>query len=395
MCRDLCQALFEARQKGEDVADSVLRTSFELNNHFYNTLDRNLPAAYQERTLDFYVTLCHRLMKHRTSLPEETDALLRAGWGLANMLFSIRQSSRDGKPDDEELLGSAVQACWDLCDLFREEWTQIRPERSTPRPHQTAFPRSQSSFRSHPTYSDHSSPSITRSASVQSYHDNPVTFPPETPTTIFDDMNESVDNDDPNVPNILVLGPEQSSSSSHHNRWSSSASTLSGYSDSQRSSSTTTANAAEAHLSRIRVLLVKAATNAGFQLHNSPPSSIGTSSTTAQHQNLHQQQQNQNLLAFVKAIPLNSFGPQPWQMTLLDKYRKLVAAWPVLLRNVGGSGGPLLVTAPRRTTAVEIAGAVQWIVRNEQYAWFKDLFRVVFGCFPDDNVAIMGVVIQA
>ncbi|TKA75414.1 hypothetical protein B0A49_02638, partial [Cryomyces minteri] len=56
------------------------------------------------------------------------------------MLFSLRQNTRDGKAADEELLGSAVQACWELCDLFREGWTQIRPDRGTPRPSQSTFP---------------------------------------------------------------------------------------------------------------------------------------------------------------------------------------------------------------------------------------------------------------
>lgn len=139
LCRDFCQALFDVRHRGDEASDSVLRVSFELNNHLYNAHDRSLPEAFRERTLDFYLTLCHRLMKQRTSLPEETDALLHACWSLAEMLFSIRQNSRDGKAADEELLGSAIQACWELCDLFREGWTQVRPERGTPRPAQFAF----------------------------------------------------------------------------------------------------------------------------------------------------------------------------------------------------------------------------------------------------------------
>lgn len=120
LLRGFCQALFEARQKGDDAADSVLRVSFELNNHLYNTHDRNLPTAFQERTLEFYLTLCHRLMKQRTSLPMETDELLRACWQLAEMLFSIRQYNRDGKAVDEEVLASALQSCWHLCDMFRD-----------------------------------------------------------------------------------------------------------------------------------------------------------------------------------------------------------------------------------------------------------------------------------
>ncbi|KAL8958735.1 MAG: hypothetical protein Q9183_005778, partial [Haloplaca sp. 2 TL-2023] len=139
LCRDFCQRLFDVRQREGEITDSVLRVSFELNNHLYNTRDRSLPEAFRERTLDFYITLCHRLMKQRARLTEDTDSLLRACWSLAEMLFSLRQNKREAKAPDEELLGSAVQACWELCDLFREGWTQVRPDRGTPRPSQTTF----------------------------------------------------------------------------------------------------------------------------------------------------------------------------------------------------------------------------------------------------------------
>jgi hypothetical protein len=32
LCRDFCQALFDVRQRKDEIADSVLRVSFELNN---------------------------------------------------------------------------------------------------------------------------------------------------------------------------------------------------------------------------------------------------------------------------------------------------------------------------------------------------------------------------
>lgn len=32
LCRDFCQALFDVRQRKDDVGDSILRVSFELNN---------------------------------------------------------------------------------------------------------------------------------------------------------------------------------------------------------------------------------------------------------------------------------------------------------------------------------------------------------------------------
>lgn len=347
LCRDFCQALFEVRQRGDETADSVLRVSFELNNHLYNTQDRNLPEAFRERTLDFYLTLCHRLMKQRTSLPEETDALLRACWSLAEMLFSIRQNNRDGKPPDEELFGSAVQACWELCDLFREGWTQIRPERGTPRPSQYTFPASISQ--------------ASRSSSVDESYHSAVSVNPETPTTIFDDREELSPADEPNVPNILVLGPENNITRTH-NRWSSSASTLSGYSESsQRTSSTATAGREDPHLIRLKALIMKAAINAGYT-------------------------RGRPLPAYVKSLPSNSFGSAPWQTKLLESYKKLVMTDPTL-RNAHK-------LPPRRLTAGEVARAVQWMGRNEQFSWMRDLFRFVFGFFPEDPSARKNVTIS-
>ncbi|KAB2575616.1 hypothetical protein DBV05_g5735 [Lasiodiplodia theobromae] len=363
LCRDFCQALFEARHRVDEASDSVLRVSFELNNHLYNTADRNLPEAFRERTLDFYITLCHRLMKQRTSLPEETDSLLRACWSLAEMLFSIRQNTRDGKPPDEELLGSAVQACWELCDLFREGWTQIRPDRGTPRPSQSAFPVA-------PYSNVHASSQRGRSVVAesersldQSFH-SAKSLPPETPTTIFDDVAESSP-DEPNVPNILVLGPENHTTRTH-NRWSSSASTLSGYTDtsSQRTSSTATAGREDPHLIRLKTLILRAAMNAGY---------TRTAAMT--------------LPAFVKSLPSNSFGSQPWQTDLLLSYKKLVLADPTMRV-------PAAQLPSRRLGAAEVARAVQWMSRAEQFSWFRDLYRLVFGFFPEDSVQRGNVVIQ-
>ena len=366
LCRDFCQALFDARQKGDEASDSVLRVSFELNNHLYNTHDRSLPDAFNERTLDFYVTLCHRLMKSRTSLPQETDALLRACWSLAEMLFNLRQASRDGRQPDEELLGSAVQACWELCDLFREGWTQIRPERGTPRPSQQTF-GSQASLKSgQSNRSEGRSTSSTRSG--RKYHEAP-TFPPETPITIFDDASTAASSPDlSNAPNILVLGPASTGSSSvrlgstpHHDRWTSSASVLSDYSDSgvssssQRSSSTATAGGENSHLTRIRYLLVKAGMNTGY---------VRTSSQT--------------LPLYVKELPENAFGTLPWQLKVLSYYRKLVVHDKSMLT------AHSLPT--RRLGAAEVAKSVRWLGSSEQWAWMRDLFRIVFGFGVDEAV---------
>ncbi|KAF2140086.1 uncharacterized protein K452DRAFT_231630 [Aplosporella prunicola CBS 121167] len=395
LCRSFCQALFEARHIADEASDSVLRVSFELNNHLYNTHDRALPEAFRERTLDFYLTLCHRLMKQRTALPQETDALLRACWSLAEMLFSLRQNNRDGKPADEELLGSAVQACWELCDLFREGWTQVRPDRGTPRPSQGGFaaPQSQTTWSSGggrstqsqrgggaasvpPPASEHASSideSLYHSFDDNSYHSVKLSsFPPETPTTIFDDVgDEPLSGDEGGLnsaPNILVLGPEGGATRTH-NRWSSAASTLSGYSESSAASSTTTATRRkeDPHLVRLKGLILKAAMNAGF--------SRGLGLTLPQ---------------FVKALPGDSFGSAGWQMQLLGQYRKLVLSDPTLrvpaerLLGSGGGGNGNDQQQQLRLGAVEVARAVQWMGRAEQFAWFTDLYRLVFGFFPED-----------
>lgn len=360
LCRDFCQALFDVRNRGDEASDSVLRVSFELNNHLYNAHDRSLPEVFRERTLDFYLTLCHRLMKQRTSLPEETDALLHACWSLAEMLFSIRQNSRDGKSADEELLGSAIQACWELCDLFREGWTQVRPERGTPRPAQFAFA---------PTTAVAAPPSVTHSQISQisrsersratsslngSYH-SAITSKqqiPETPTTIFDDREEfSPADEEQHVPNILVLGPEHGHTRTH-DRWSSAASSLSTYSDASiHTSSTATAGREDATITRLKALILKAALNTGYS-------------------------RNMPLPDFIRALPSNSFGAVAWQSSLFEKYKKLVLADPSL-RTVH--------TQPmRRLTVSEISRAVQQLSRSEQFSWMRDLFRYVFGCYPED-----------
>ncbi|KAF2813099.1 uncharacterized protein BDZ99DRAFT_473817 [Mytilinidion resinicola] len=346
LCREFCQALFEVRQRGDEASDSVLRVSFELNNHLYNTHDRQLPEAFRERTL----------MKQRTSLPEETDALLRACWSLAEMLFSIRQNTRDGKPADEEILGSAIQACWELCDLFREGWTQIRPERGTPRPSQYTFPASISQS----SRSERSIGQSDRSSLDESYH-SAVSMNPETPTTIFDDRDELSPTEEQNVPNILVLGPEAGATRTH-NRWSSAASTLSGYSEtSQRTSSTATAGREDPHLIRLKALIIKAAMNAGYA-------------------------RGQPLPNYVKSLPANAFGSTQWQTQLLDSYRKCVLTDPAL-RNAHA-------VPPKRLSAGEVARAVQWMRKNEQFAWMRDLFRFVFGFYPEVADARKNIVIS-
>ncbi|OTB19233.1 hypothetical protein K445DRAFT_72779 [Daldinia sp. EC12] len=366
LCRDFCQALFDIRQRKDEVSDSVLRVSFELNNHAQD--NRALPEAFRERTLDFYITLCHRLMKQRGEFGEETDSLLSACWSLAEMLFSLRQSKRDKRAPDGELLGSAVQACWELCDIFREGWTQIRPDRGTPRPSQANF-FSYSREREIAELADGresrtSNRSKTGSLKNHSSQGGKVMRKPppvpETPVTEFEDTPVSPDTESPQVPNILVLGTE----SHRGGRWSSSASNFSSYSQSsQRTSSTaTTATMNEdPNITRIKVLILKAALNVGFSRESSGPDG-------------HHHNSAASLQAFVKSLPSGSFGSLPTHAALLQSYKNLV---------VGDSPFRQATALPsrgKRVSAVDVAKSVDWMThRSSQYGFLRDLFRLVFG----------------
>ena len=370
LCRDFCQSLFEVRQRENDVADSVLRVSFELNNHLYNTHDRTLPEAFRERTLDFYITLCHRLMKQRTRLAEETDSLLRACWSLAEMLFSLRQNKRDGKPADEELLGSAVQACWELCDLFREGWTQVRPDRGTPRPSQTTFTQAFQQAKQTQLAAAAAQAEAEAEAEAEAATYDFGRLNPETPTTVFEDT-QQLSPDEAPVPNILVLGPEHTHVRLPRTapKWSSSSSTLSGYSQGSENTTSSTSTiitpSEDPHLTCLKLLIVKAAMNSGFQRNPSNPKF--------------------NLSSFVKTLPSNSFGTQPWQLHLLENYKKLVASDPAF-RNAGPS---------RRASADGVARSVRWMVGSGQYVWLSDLFRLVFGFHVEEAEGRGGVWIQS
>jgi hypothetical protein len=350
LCRDFCQALFEARTRDADVSDSVLRVSFELNNHLYNTHDRNLPDAFRERTLDFYITLCHRLMKQRTRMTE-TDSLLSACWTLAEMLFSIRQSKREDKPLDEELLGSAVQACWELCDIFREGWTlhNLRnSDRGTPRPSQTTFSQA------------------FHQASQQSeidFGDDPLSQlgNPETPTTIFEDA--TISPDEAPIPNILVLG--YGNTHDPHTKWSSNASSISEKSRSSghtaSSVNTVTTVSEDPNLTRLKILITRAAIDSGYQRGST-----------------------QNLSSFVKSLPSDAFGSAAWQTSLLKNYRKVVSFDPAF-RNVG---------IQARAGAIDVAHACQAMLQGGQYSWLRDLYRFVFGFHLEESMGRKGVTIQ-
>lgn len=368
LCRDFCQALFDVRQRKGDAADSVLRVSFELNNHLYSAQDsRLLPEAFRERTLDFYITLCHRLMKQRSELAEETDSLLRACWTLAEMLFSIRQSKRDGKAADEELLGSAVQACWELCDIFREGWTQVRPDRGTPRPSQVSFFQGGNGIPSETARSSagsrtslHSKRESLRSLSELDRTQRREPVVPETPVTEFEDTPISPESASPTLPNIMVLGTNPDNRSTQGGRWSSSASTYSGYSqNSAKTSSTATTAVEDINITRIKTLVVKAAMNIGF--NRDAAASDGSGGTAS-------------LQSFVKSLPTGSFGSLPAHATLLQNYKNLILA-DSAFRTSGA-----LPARGKRTTSTDVAKSVNWMTQHSgQYGFLRELFKLVFG----------------
>ncbi|KJZ77433.1 hypothetical protein HIM_03157 [Hirsutella minnesotensis 3608] len=364
LCRDFCQALFDVRQRRDQTADSVLRVSFELNNHLYSAQDsRTLPEPFRERTLDFYITLCHRLMKQRSELADETDHLLRACWGLAEMLFSLRQNRRDGKPPDEELLGSAVQACWDLCDIFRDGWTQIRPDRDTPRPNQTSFfPQQPSDQTGRESRQSSRSSLFSKRDSVKSNHQDersrkppPV---PETPITEFEDTPVSPESRSPQLPNIMVLGT--TSDGGHGGRWSSNASNMSSYSrSSNRTSSTATTTTAheDPNMARSKVLVLRAALSLGFDRDAVTDSKAGAAA----------------LQAFVQGLPSGSFGPLPAQNTLLQQYKKSILTDAFIPRNQA------LPVRGKRVSAQDMAKSIQAMISSSpRFIYLRELFKFVF-----------------
>ncbi|KAE8410994.1 hypothetical protein BDV36DRAFT_276183 [Aspergillus pseudocaelatus] len=342
LCRNFCQTLFDSRVHENELTDSVFRVSFELNNHLYNTHDRDLPDAFRERTLDFYITLCHRLMKQR-ALVTEMDSLLSACWSLAEMLFSIRQSKKEGGRLSEVLLGSAVQACWELCDIFREGWTQrsLRDsDRGTPRPSQAIFYQIEQQT---------SQPSHSLRGELSGPHRHP-----ETPTTIFEDAT-TISPDEGPIPDIFVLGRRSSAHNSYVKLSSNSSSNSIQTHSSEQTSSTNTVTIPtnDPNFSSLRILITKAAVNSGYQRD-------GT----------------QSLSSFVKSLSSDAFGSLPWQMSLLENYRRFVGIDPVF-QNAGPQA---------QASAVDISRAVQEMMQRGKLPWLRDLYRLVFGYHVEEAI---------
>lgn len=190
---------------------------------------------------------------------------------------------------------------------------------------------------------------------------------PETPVTEFEDTGDtpiSPGSESPQMPNILVLGTNPDAGSqggSRGGRWSSSASNLSSYSQSSArtsSTATTTATSAEdINVTRIKMLILKAAMNIGFSREGSAADSS-------------------SLQAFVQKLPTGSFGSLPQHATLLQNYKNLVLA-DTTFRTAASLPG-----RGKRVSATDVAKSVGWMtLRSGQYGFLRDLFRLVYG-FP-------------
>lgn len=286
------------------------------------------------------------------------------------MLFSLRQNQRDGRPPDEELLSSAVHACWDLMDIFRHGWSQVHPDRNTPRPSQMGFfPQQQQQSELSGRESRQSARSShSRRDSVKSTHqeERPRVPPPvpETPVTEFEDTPVSPESRSPQMPNIMVLGT--SSDSGRGGRWSSNASNLSTYSHgSTRTSSTatTSANPEEPNIARAKMLVLRAAMNLGFNRDNVTDPKSGSIA----------------LQKFVQALPQGSFGPLPANATLLQQYKNSVLTDAIIPRYHA------LPSKGKRATAADIAKSISIVCKSSsRYNYLRDLFRFVFSFSVDD-----------
>jgi hypothetical protein len=184
---------------------------------------------------------------------------------------------------------------------------------------------------------------------------------PETPTTEFEDTPISPGEDSPQMPNILVLGTNETRASNA--RWSSTSSAYSQGSNQSSSTVTSTTQPNEdVNLTRLKVLILKAAMNVGFSRTTPTSDKPNKSDPPA-------------LQTFVKNLPTGSFGSLPAHAALLSSYRNLV------LSDSTFRSANALPAIGKKASAVDVAKSVGWMMRSGQYTFLKDLFRLVFG-FP-------------
>jgi hypothetical protein len=166
-----------------------------------------------------------------------------------------------------------------------------------------------------------------------------------------------------------VLGTEGNRAATA--RWSSTTSTLSSYSQgserSQKSTSTITSTTSpeDVNLTRLKILILKAAMNVGFSRSTPTTATPNKADPPA-------------LQIFVKSLPTGSFGSLPAHATLLASYRNLVLSDPTF-RSANS-----LPPVGRKATAVDVAKSVGWMMKSGQYTFLKDLFKLVFG-FPAEE----------
>jgi hypothetical protein len=189
---------------------------------------------------------------------------------------------------------------------------------------------------------------------------------PETPTTEFEDTPITPGETSPQIPNILVLGTENTTRASAA-RWSSTSSAYSAGSNKSSSTITSTTKPDEdANLTRLKVLILKAAMNVGFSRTPSAAASVSSGSSKADSG-------PPALPTFVKSLPPGSFGSLPAHASLLSAYRNLVLSDPTF------RSAHALPSVGKKASAVDVAKSVGWMMRSGQYTFLKDLFRLVFG----------------
>lgn len=304
------------------------------------------------------------MMKQRNERYDESDRILKACWGLTEVLFSIRQNRRDGHKPDENLLVAAIEATYSLNDLFREGLTAARSERNTPRPSQTSF-----SYHSPETNgresrsSNHSSRSKRENTTKPTYQEErPRQAPPvpETPVTEFEDTPISPESRSPKMPNIMVLGPS-SDGGSRGSRWPSSASNLSSYShNSNRTSSTATTTTAteDINVTRAKILVLRAAVQLGFSKESIVDVKTGATA----------------LQKFAQGLQPGAFGSLPTHATLLQQYKDSILSDGFVPRSTF-----VLSSRTKRVTVQDLAKSVQIMINTSpaRYGYLRELFKFV------------------
>lgn len=92
----------------------------------------------------------------------------------------------------------------------------------------------------------------------------------------------------------------------------------------------------------------------------------------------------QSLSSFVKSLPSDAFGSLPWQMSLLESYKKFVGFDPAF-QNAGPQA---------QASAVDVSRAVKELMQRGKLTWLRDLYRLVFGFHVEEASNWEGPVLQ-